>query len=87
MYKLEPEVVAHELGRRWGGQGRKIGVEGNRTYSSWRWMRTAYSSTIRDLAWLTRGLRGEDSKGLEDGRFGLTRSSLTLVVVRELLRV
>lgn len=61
MYKLEPEVLLMSW-EEVGGQGRRLGLKVTEHTKPWRWMRTAYSSTIRDLAWLTRGLRGEDSK-------------------------
>lgn len=62
MYKLEPEVLLMSWEEGGEGRGGRLGLKVTEHTKPWRWMRTAYSSTIRDLAWLTRGLRGEDSK-------------------------
>lgn len=60
MCKLGPEVLLTSWEEGGEGRGKRLGLKVTEHTKPWRRMRTAYSSTLRHLACLRRGLRGED---------------------------
>lgn len=61
------------MGRRWGGQGRKIGVEGNRTYKALEMDENSIFKYYKGFGLAEERSEGRRHQGLDDEGFGWSR--------------